>query len=188
MKKTIAFIMLAGTLSFSNSVCYAQDDAEQVEMTAEEIAADAEAMKAEEEAAMAEEDEATDEPMVEEVAAVEEEVSLHQRIKEKFIEGGVTFMFPVLLCLILGLALAIERIITLNLSTTNNKKLLEDVENALDNGGTEAAIEVCKNTRGPVASIFTQGLMRSKEGIDMVEKSVVSYGSVQMAMLEKGLV
>ena len=189
MKKTIASIMLLATMSFGTAVCYAQtveaENAEQVEMTAEEIAADSAAManKAQEEAQPVQEAEA------EEVApVVEENISLHQQIKIKFIEGGVTFMFPVLLCLILGLALAIERIITLNLSTTNNRKLLEDIENALDNGGTEAAIEVCKNTRGPVASIFTQGLMRAKEGIDMVEKSVVSYGSVQMAMLEKGLV
>ena len=93
----------------------------------------------------------------------------------------------VLITLILGLALALERVIYLNLSTTNSKKLLVNVEEALDNGGIEAAKEVCRNTRGPVASIFYQGLDRSEEGLDVVEKTVVSYGGVQAGLLEKGL-
>ncbi|NJN42580.1 MAG: MotA/TolQ/ExbB proton channel family protein [Flammeovirgaceae bacterium] len=117
-----------------------------------------------------------------------EEPSFHQRIKEKFIEGDVTFMWPLLICLILGLSVAIERIITLNLATTNTNKLLSQIEDALANGGVEAAKEVTKNTKGPVASIFTQGLMRMSEGIDMVEKSIVSYGSVEMGRLERGLI
>jgi len=95
----------------------------------------------------------------------------------------------VLLCLILGLAVAIERIITLNLATTNTKKLLSDIDGALSSkDGVNAAKEICKNTRGPVASIFVQGLMRASEGIDMVEKSIISYGSVEMGKLEKGMV
>ena len=97
-------------------------------------------------------------------------------------------MTPILLCFIVGLALAIERIITLNLSGTNTKKLLNNVENALNEGGIDGAKEVCKNTRGPVASIFTQGLLRITEGVDIVEKSIVSYGSVEMGRLERGLV
>jgi biopolymer transport protein ExbB len=97
-------------------------------------------------------------------------------------------MTPVLLCLILGLAIALERIITLNMATTNTKKLLLKVEEALASGGVEAAKEITKDTKGPVASIFTQGLMRYAEGIDMVEKSIVSYGSVEMGRLEKGLI
>ena len=96
-------------------------------------------------------------------------------------------MAPILLCLIIGLAVAIERIIYLTMSTTNTKKLLENVEDALKNGGTEAAKEVCRNTAGPVASIFYQGLDRVDEGIDIVEKSVVSYGGVQMGLLEKNV-
>jgi biopolymer transport protein ExbB len=112
---------------------------------------------------------------------------LHKNIKQKFIEGGASFMGAILLVLILGLALAFERIIYLNLATTNTEKLLQKVEDALASGGIEAAKEVCRNTRGPVASIFYQGLDRSAEGIDVVEKSVVSYGSVQMGLLEKGL-
>jgi biopolymer transport protein ExbB len=118
---------------------------------------------------------------------VEEEIGFHQQVKQKFIEGGAGFMTFVLLALILGLALAFERIIYLNLATTNTKKLLSNVENALNSGGIDAAKEVCRNTRGPVASIFYQGLDRSDEGIEMVEKSVISYGSVQMGLLEKGL-
>lgn len=110
-----------------------------------------------------------------------------QVLKERFIEGGPEFMGVVLLCLILGLAVAIERIIYLNLATTNTKKLTAAVEEALKTGGVEAAKEVCRNTRGPVASIFYQGLDRVDEGLDMVEKSVVAYGGVQMGQLEKNV-
>ena len=121
------------------------------------------------------------------VETTTESASFHQIIKEKFIQGGPGFMGIVLLCLILGLALAIERIIYLNLATTDTEKLLNGVEQAMQSGGVEAAKEVCRNTKGPVASIFYQGLDRSNEGIDMVEKSIISYGSVQMGLLEKGL-
>ena len=93
----------------------------------------------------------------------------------------------VLLCLILGLAIAIERIIFLNLSTTNSKKLIEDVEEALASGGVDSAKEVCRNTKGPIASIFYQGLDRSNEDLDAAEKAVVAYGGVQMGLLEKNV-
>lgn len=120
-------------------------------------------------------------------APVEEDKSMHQVIKEKFIEGGAGFMGVIALAMIVGLALAIERIIYLSLSTTNTEKLLNKIEKALAEGGVEAAKDVCRDTRGPVASIFYQGLERHDEGLDMVEKSVISYGSVQMGLLEKGL-
>ncbi|MCK7589226.1 MotA/TolQ/ExbB proton channel family protein [Subsaxibacter sp. CAU 1640] len=120
-------------------------------------------------------------------APAEEELGFHQELKKRFIEGGPGFMGIVLLCLILGLAIAIERIIFLNLSTTNTKKLTQDVEDALNSGGVEAAKEVCRNTKGPVASIFYQGLDRTDEGIDAVEKAVVAYGGVQMGQLEKNV-
>jgi biopolymer transport protein ExbB len=120
-------------------------------------------------------------------AEPEEKVSLHKLVKQKFIEGGAMFMGFILLTLIFGLALAIERIIYLNLSATNTDKLLKQIEEALDSGGIDSAKEICRNTRGPVASIFYQGLDRISEGIDVVEKSVISYGSVQMGLLEKGL-
>ncbi len=123
----------------------------------------------------------------EEPAAAEESLGFHQELKKRFIQGGPGFMGIVLLCLILGLAIAIERIIFLNLSTTNSKKLTQDVEDALQSGGIEAAKEVCRNTKGPVASIFYQGLDRSHGDIDAAEKAVVAYGGVQMGQLEKNV-
>ena len=116
-----------------------------------------------------------------------EKLGFHQELKKRFIEGGPGFMGIVLLCLILGLAIAIERIIYLNLSTTNSKKLTQNVEDALASGGIEAAKEVCRNTKGPVASIFYQGLDRADEDIDAAEKAVVAYGGVQMGQLEKNV-
>nr|WP_297789329.1 MotA/TolQ/ExbB proton channel family protein [uncultured Allomuricauda sp.] len=110
-----------------------------------------------------------------------------QVLKEQFIQGGPAFMGIVLLCLILGLAVAIERIIYLNLATTNSTKLKQQVEDALASGGVEAAKEVCRNTKGPVASIYYQGLDRVDEGIDSAEKAVVAYGGVQMGQLEKNV-
>jgi len=114
-------------------------------------------------------------------------LTFHQEIKKRFIEGGPEFMGIVLLCLILGLAIAIERIIFLNLSTTNTKKLQQNVEDALNSGGIEAAKEVCRNTKGPVASIYYQGLDRATEDINAAEKAVVAYGGVQMGQLEKNV-
>ncbi|NQY04883.1 MAG: MotA/TolQ/ExbB proton channel family protein [Flavobacteriaceae bacterium] len=113
--------------------------------------------------------------------------SFHQDIKKRFIEGGPIFMGIVLLCLILGLAIAIERIIFLNMATTNSKKLITDVEDALASGGVEAAKEVCRNTKGPVASIFYQGLERSEDSVEAAEKAVIAYGGVQMGQLEKNV-
>ena len=113
--------------------------------------------------------------------------SFHQILKTKFIEGGAGFMGIVLLTLILGLALCIERILYLHAaSSTSKEELLNEVSAALKKGGIEKAKEVCRNTRGPIASIFYQGLERSDKGIDAVEKSIVSYGSVQMGLLERG--
>lgn len=123
-----------------------------------------------------------------ETAKYKTEESLHAQIKTKFIEGDPIFMAPVLLTLILGLALAIERIIYLNMaSSTDTRSLLMGVEEALKTKGVEGAKEVCRNTAGPIASIFYQGLDRADEGIDVVEKSVISYGGVQAGLLEKNL-
>jgi len=122
-------------------------------------------------------------PFVEEV----ETTNFHQELKKRFIEGGPGFMGIVLLCLILGLAIAIERIIYLNLATSNSDKLTTDVEDALKSGGLSAAKEVCRNTPGPVASIFYQGLDRANEDIESAEKAVVAYGGVQMGQLEKNV-
>ena len=120
--------------------------------------------------------------------AEDEDRSFHEVLKDQFIQGNVTFMTPLLVIIIIGLAIAIERIITLNLATTNTAKLLGEIEDALAKGGVNAALDVTRNTRGPVASIFTQGLMRYSEGVDMVEKSIVAYGGVEMGRLERGLI
>ncbi len=116
-----------------------------------------------------------------------EEVPVHKAIKTKFIEGGAGFMASVLIALILGLAIAIERIIYLGMSSTNTEKLLDQIQEALNNGGIEAAKAVCADTRGPVAGIFKQGLERYDQGLDVVEKAIVSYGSVEMGHMEKGV-
>ncbi|MBT8195684.1 MAG: MotA/TolQ/ExbB proton channel family protein [Bacteroidia bacterium] len=116
------------------------------------------------------------------------ERNFHQMLKDKFIDGNPMFMTPVLICLILGLAIVIERIIYLNMATTNNGKLLDEIEGALKSGGVESAKNICRDTKGPVASIFYQGLDRAHEGIDIAEKSVVSYGAVEMGRLERGMI
>ena len=115
------------------------------------------------------------------------EKTFHQELKLRFIEGGPFFMGIVLVTLILGLAIAIERIIYLNMASTNTDKLVNNVEEALNSGGVEAAKEVCRNTKGPVASIFYQGLDRMDEGVEAAEKAVVAYGGVQMGLLEKNI-
>ncbi|MFN3939971.1 MAG: MotA/TolQ/ExbB proton channel family protein [Chitinophagales bacterium] len=128
--------------------------------------------------------------MAQDAAVTEEVVSNEGGItlmKRYFIEGGWEFMSIILVCLILGLAFCIERIITLSLADINADKLLSNVEKALTNKDVEKAKSICKSTRGPIASIMYQGLTRTNEGIDIVEKSVASYGSVQMGQLEKGL-
>tara|TARA_R110000868_G_scaffold105499_2_gene289833 strand:+ start:249 stop:1130 length:882 start_codon:yes stop_codon:yes gene_type:complete len=193
MKKLLTLFALASFLTFgvSNSAMAQDGEEAATEEAATEMVDDSAAMAAEkaaEEAAAVAEKEAMDaKKAAEETEVVEEEKSFHQVLKEKFIEGGPEFMGIVLLCLILGLAIVIERIIYLNMATTNSSKLLANVEDALNSGGVDAAKEVCRNTSGPVASIFYQGLDRSHEGVEMVEKSVISYGSVQMGLLEKGV-
>jgi biopolymer transport protein ExbB len=177
MKKLVALLSIAGllTLGFTWNL-NAQD----------ENAAAAQAQEVVDSAAMTADTVAEAAP-AETLEAPAEEKGFHQMLKEKFIEGGAGFMGIVLLTLIFGLALAIERIIYLNLSSTNTQKLLNKVENALANGGINAAKDVCKNTRGPVAAIFFQGMEKMNEGLEGVEKSIVAYGSVLMGRLEKGL-
>lgn len=180
MKKLFAFVAVLVMLSFGASInALAQD--EPVDTTAVEQVADS--------AAVDTVVTTIEEPVAIESDEAEAEVKgeLHKKIKAKFIEGGASFMGALLLCLIFGLALAIERIIYLNLATTNTEKLLGQVESALESGGIDAAKEVCRDTRGPVASIFYQGLDRADEGVEAAEKSLVSYGSVQMGLLEKNL-
>lgn len=110
----------------------------------------------------------------------------HSQLKTKFVEGSVGFMSLVAITLILGLAFCIERIIYLTLSEINAKKLLVDIEKKVEANDIEGAKTLCRDTRGPVASICYQGLMHIEEAMDVVERSIVSYGSVQSAKLEKG--
>ena len=115
------------------------------------------------------------------------EGGFHQAFKQKFIEGGADWMTPIAIALILGLAICLERIVYLNLSNVNPKKMLEDIEAALEKNDLEGAKTIARNTRGPIASIAYQALLRADQGIDVVEKSVVSYGGVQGGLLEKNL-
>lgn len=111
-----------------------------------------------------------------------------QMLKEKFIEGNWFFMSFVLLCLIFGLAFSLERIITLNIASVNTDKLLSRIDDNLKSGDMEGAKEVCRSTQGPTASVIYEGLRNAGGGPAEVEKAIVSYGSVQMGLLEKGLV
>ena len=163
--KKLFLVLAAAALSFG--AAYAQDANEApVEEVAVEQVVEAEAE--------AEATELAGEPM-------------HFALMKKFLEGGWEWMLPVLVCLVLGLAIAIERILYLTFSQINTKKFVEKVEELLKNEGVEAAKEYCRNTRGPIASIYYQGLMRYDQGIEAVEKAVVSYGSVQQGQMESGL-
>ncbi|MBQ4533170.1 MAG: MotA/TolQ/ExbB proton channel family protein [Alistipes sp.] len=125
-----------------------------------------------------------------EAAAAETELAgetMHQVLMQKFLEGGWGWMLPVLVCLIIGLAIAIERMLYLSFSNINTKKFIEKFSETLNGQGVEAAKDLCRNTKGPVASIYYQGLDRYDQGLDAVEKAVVSYGSVQTGQMESGL-
>ncbi len=162
--KKLFLVLAAATLSFG--AAYAQEEAPAQEQTVE---AAAPAVEAEAEA-----EELAGEPM-------------HFALMKKFLEGGWEWMLPVLVCLILGLAISIERILYLTFAQINTKKFVAKVEELINAEGVEAAKEYCRNTRGPIASIYYQGLMRYDQGLEAVEKAVVSYGSVQQGHMESGL-
>ena len=191
MKKLIALMTLAGLLfaqiptsgwAQEDPVSTAQeaDAGEEVAML-DSAAADSTAVDTSAVAPVADPEEAADQEPEREV------LSFHQTVKRYFIEGGATFMAFGLICLILGLALSIERIIYLNMATTNTGKLVNSIDAALKSGGEDAAKEVCRNTRGPVATIFYQGLDRSSGSYEEVAKAIEDYGSVEMSKLERGL-
>jgi biopolymer transport protein ExbB len=177
MKKVIALMSIIGLLTFTNLNNVMAQDAAPAAQT-EQVTDDSAVVA----------DEAVAEPV--QAAATDEQVeekSFHEVLKEKYIQGGAGWMTPVLLCLILGMALVIERIIYLNMATTNVNALLNGIEDNIKKGDYNAAKELCRNTRGPVASIFYQGLDRINEGLENVEKALTSYGGVQMARLEANL-
>ena len=173
MKKFFMFLAVAGVLTFTANIASAQDQpaADNAAATEQvETAAAAQPMSAEDL-----------------LKGTGEDVPMHQQIKTYFIEGGPGFMSMILICLIIGLALAIERILYLSFSKTNTKKLLKNVESALAQGGVEKAKAVCRDTKGPVASIFYDGLNHYDEGLDVVEKRITSAGGVQMSLMENNL-
>ncbi|MBR5149551.1 MAG: MotA/TolQ/ExbB proton channel family protein [Bacteroidaceae bacterium] len=175
MKKIFAVVAMFGILSVGFTQTVVAQDAAAPQTETVDAAVDSAAVDS---AAVVEE------PA--EVAPVEEEtVGMHKALKTKFIEGDASFMSLVAIALVLGLAFCIERIIYLSLAEVNTKKLMAAIEAALAKGDVEGAKEICRNTRGPVASICYQGLLRIDEGLDVVERSVVSYGGVQSAALEK---
>ncbi len=178
MKKLFLMLSVA-MLTFGTANVFAQENAAAAPAT-EEAAAPAE------EAAPAAEEAVAEEAAINPEVQIEGE-TMHHVLMQKFLEGGWGWMLPILIALVLGLAIAIERILFLAFSSINTKKFMAQVEEALKNGGVEAAKEVCRNTRGPIASIYYQGLDRADQGLDAVEKAVVSYGSVQTGQLESGL-
>ena len=182
MKKLIALFAVFAIFAFGiNNVTIAQNDKKAAEEPATEQVTEAQ------EAAPAAP--AADQSYI--VKAEDQntsvEKSLHYVLKDKFAEGDPLWMTPVLICLVLGLAFAIERIFYLNLASTNSQKLLAKVEEAMKTGGVEKAKDVCRDTKGPLAGVFYQGLDRYDEGLDSVEKSLVAYGGVEMGRLEKNL-
>ena len=167
MKKFFAIVAVMGVLTFGSSqLAQAQDApaAEQTEQAAPAVQADP----------------------VDAATPVAAEGGIHKELKIKYIEGSAFFMSFISIALVIGLAFCIERIIYLSLAEINTKKFIAAVEAAIEKGDVEGAKNIARNTRGPIASIYYQGLMRLDQGLDVVEKSVVSYGGVQAGYLEKG--
>lgn len=193
MKRLFALLLvLVLGATISTTALYAQDPpaadgdpTEQVEEGTPEDGADPAATPEENPEATPEEESGAD---VETADAETEKVTFYQQIKKYYIDGGWEFMTFVLVCLILGLAVAIERIITLSLATINTKKLLTKIEEHVRSNDISGAHELCKATPGPTAEVLGEGLRRVDNGLDAVEKAIVSNGSVQMGLLEKGLV
>ena len=184
--KKLFMLLAAATLTFG--AAYAQDGAEApkteqtADVVADENAADTTEATLNNETAV--------KVTVETAADAKKEPQgepMHFSLMKKFLEGGWEWMLPVLVCLILGLAIAIERILYMTFAQINTKKFVANVERILNEEGVEAAKEYCRNTRGPIASIYYQGLMRYDQGLEAVEKAVVSYGSVQQGQMESGL-
>ncbi|MDD2247556.1 MULTISPECIES: MotA/TolQ/ExbB proton channel family protein [Proteiniphilum] len=169
MKKLFAILAIFGIMSVGlSSVLFAQEATPEEQTQTEQVAAT---------------------PVETTQAAVQETSTggLHQALKVKFIEGGAGFMSTIAICMILGLAFCLERIIYLSLADVDPDAFLNKVGGALDRGDVEAAKVIARGTRGPVASIIYQGLLRLDQGADAVERSIVSYGGVQSGLLERNL-
>lgn len=183
MKKLFAIVAVLGLFGTAQ-VAAQTEDVNNVQQT--EAVADSAAVEANE--AVAIEEPAAEEPAAEAPAQVVEEegiAGVHKSLKTKFIEGGAEFMALVAIAMVIGLAFCVERIIYLSMAQVNTQKLMAGIADALSKKDVEAAKELCRNTAGPVAAICYQGLLRIDEGLETVERSVVSYGSLQSSMLEK---
>ena len=167
MKKLFAILAIFGMMSVGLSSVLMAQETPPAEQTEEVVTA----------------------PVATASVAVEETANggFHQALKTKFIAGGASFMSLIMIALILGLAFSLERIIYLSLADVDPDSLLDKVGDALDRGDVEAAKDISRNTRGPVASIVYQGLLRLDKGPDVVERSIVSYGGVQAGLLERNL-
>lgn len=189
MKKILACFCLSIVLLAASSVPVCAQQAkgktpvEAVQKTQKAVTDSAVTDSLEADSALLAQDESS---MLNDMDEVGEDKSFHQQLKSKFIEGNAGFMSLVALALVIGLAFCIERIIYLSLSEINAKKFMADLDDKLMAGDVEGAKTMCRETRGPVASICYQGLLRISESIDNIERSVVSYGTVQSANLEKG--
>ena len=177
MKKLIALLTIVGFMTFGITNLFAQEEQTQPEEAATEQVVETPAPVVEEEVAT------TD------LTPAEAPTTFREVIKKQFIDGGPAFMGIVLVILLLGMAISIERIIYLTMADGNSTKLLAGIEQKMQAGDIEGAKQLCKDTRGPVASIFTQGLIRYQDGqsLEEVEKSLVSYGAVAAGKLESGL-
>ena len=177
MKKFFAIVAIMGMFTFGATQSVIAQDAPAAEAQTEQVV-DSTATEVAEPAA---------EPVEEAPVVAEAETQgFHKALKTKFIEGDASFMSLVAIAMVIGLAFCIERIIYLSLAQVNTKKLMAAVAAALEANDLEKAKEICRNTAGPVASICYQGLLRINEGLDVVERSVVSFGSVKAGELEKG--
>ena len=176
MKELTIALFAAGLLLMGQTV-YAQDSTKQ---TTEAVVVDSS------DADMSIEEMIGNEDMAELAEMAAEDIGMHQELKNKFIEGDPRYMSLVAIVLIIGLALCIERIIYLTRSEVNTKKLLSDIEKKVESGDVEGAKTICRNTRGPVASVCYQGLMHINESAEDIERSIISYGTVLTSRLERG--
>lgn len=176
MKKLTIALFAAGLLLMGQTV-YAQESTKQ---TTEAVVVDSS------DADMSIEEMIGNEDMAELAEMAAEDIGMHQELKNKFIEGDPRYMSLVAIVLIIGLALCIERIIYLTRSEVNTKKLLSDIEKKVESGDVEGAKTICRNTRGPVASVCYQGLMHINESAEDIERSIISYGTVLTSRLERG--
>ena len=176
MKKLTIALFASGLLLMGQTV-YAQDSTKQ---TTEAVVVDSS------DADMSIEEMIGNEDMAELAEMAAEDIGMHQELKNKFIEGDPRYMSLVAIVLIIGLALCIERIIYLTRSEVNTKKLLSDIEKKVESSDVEGAKTICRNTRGPVASVCYQGLMHINESAEDIERSIISYGTVLTSRLERG--